>query len=61
MPHALGSLSERERLVVVLIEGFGWSYREVAELADISVSSVQSYLGRGLRKLRDSLGVTEGA
>jgi DNA-directed RNA polymerase specialized sigma24 family protein len=61
LPHAMGSLSERERLVVVLIEGFGWTYREVAELADISVSSVQSYLGRGLRKLREALGVTEGA
>lgn len=59
LPHALASLSERERLAVVLIEGFGWTYREVAETAGVTASSVQSYLSRGLRKLRDALGVTE--
>jgi RNA polymerase sigma-70 factor (ECF subfamily) len=61
LPGALQALSERERFAVVLIEGFGWGYREVAELNDVSISSVQSYLNRGLRKLRRSLGVTEGA
>lgn len=61
LPRALAALSERERLAVVLIEGFGWHFREVADLADVSVSSVQSYLARGLRKLRTALGVTEDA
>lgn len=61
LPAALSGLSDRERLTVVLIEGFGWKFREVAELADVSVSSVQSYRDRGLRKLRAALGVTEGA
>jgi RNA polymerase sigma-70 factor (ECF subfamily) len=61
LPDALGRLSERERLAVVLVEGFGWTYREVAELAGVSTSSVQSYLGRGLDKLRDALGVNERA
>lgn len=59
LPDALTALSERERLAVVLIEGFGWTHREVAEMAGVSVSSVQSYLSRGLRKLRRRLGVTE--
>lgn len=59
LPSALEQLSERERLAVVLIEGFGWTFREVAELAEVSVSSVQSYLSRGLKKLRQALGVTE--
>jgi DNA-directed RNA polymerase specialized sigma24 family protein len=61
LPAALTDLSERERLAVVLIEGFGWTYREVAELVEVSVSSVQSYLERGLAKLRSALGVTEDA
>lgn len=59
LPEALTGLSERERLAVVLIEGFGWTHREVAEMAGLSPSSVQSYLSRGLRKLRRTLGVTE--
>jgi RNA polymerase sigma-70 factor (ECF subfamily) len=61
LPEALRDLSERERQAVVLIEGFGWSYREVAETGDVSISAVQSYLNRGLRKLRKALGVTEDA
>jgi DNA-directed RNA polymerase specialized sigma24 family protein len=61
LPAALEALSERERVATVLIEGFGWTYREVAEMTDLSISSVQSYRERGLRKLRDALGVTEGA
>ena len=61
LPAALDALSERERLAVVLIEGFGWTFREVAELADVSASSIQSYFERGLRKLRAALGVTEDA
>jgi DNA-directed RNA polymerase specialized sigma24 family protein len=61
LPAALDSLSERERVAVVLIEGFGWTYREVAEMTDVSVSSVQSYRERGLQKLRAALGVNEDA
>ena len=61
LPDALGRLSERERLAVVLVSGFGWTYREVAELAGVSTSSVQSYLERGLDKLRAALGVSEDA
>ncbi len=59
LPAALAELSDRERLAVVLIEGFEWTFREVAELADVSTSSIQSYFERGLRKLRAALGVTE--
>jgi RNA polymerase sigma factor (sigma-70 family) len=61
LPAALDRLSDRERLSVVLVEGYGWRLREVAELLDVSISSVQSYLERGLRKLREALGVVEDA
>jgi DNA-directed RNA polymerase specialized sigma24 family protein len=59
LPGALTSLTERERVVVVLIEGYGWSQRETAELLDISTSSVQTYLERALRKLRTALKVVD--
>lgn len=56
---ALGRLSERQRLAVVLIHGFGWTHREVAETTGISITSVQNHLERGLRKLRRLLGVDD--
>ena len=56
-PHlapALASLSERQRLAVVLVHGFGWTLREVAELTGIKVTSVQNHAERGLRRLRST-------
>jgi DNA-directed RNA polymerase specialized sigma24 family protein len=61
LPAALERLSERERVATVLIEGYGWTYREVAEMTDVSISSVQSYRERGLQKLREALGVSKDA
>jgi DNA-directed RNA polymerase specialized sigma24 family protein len=58
---ALASLSERQRLAVVLVHGFSWTLKEVAELADTSVSTVQTHLERGLRRLRVSMEVTDHA
>lgn len=54
---ALSALSERQRLAVVLVHGFGWTHREVAELTGTSQSSVQSHLERGLARLRRNLEV----
>jgi DNA-directed RNA polymerase specialized sigma24 family protein len=58
---ALAALSERQRLAVVLVHGYGWTLREVAELAGIRVTSVQNHVDRGLRRLRDALGVEDHA
>jgi RNA polymerase sigma-70 factor (ECF subfamily) len=57
LPSAVGKLSEKQRLAVVLVHAYGWDRVEVAELAGISVSSVDTHLSRGLSKLRNSLGV----
>jgi DNA-directed RNA polymerase specialized sigma24 family protein len=59
--EALGRLSESQRVAVVLVHGFGWTLREVAELRGVQVTSVQTHLERGLRRLRDVLGVDEHA
>ena len=57
LPEALNELTERERTAVVLIEGYGWTYREVADTIGVARSTVQVQFERGLTKLRSSLGV----
>ncbi len=57
LPAALAALSVRQRVAVVLVEGFGWTQPEVAALIGVSRSSVQKHLERGLARLRNQLGV----
>ena len=57
LPEALAALPTRQRTVVVLVHGYGWSLGEAAELLGITKSSVQTHLERGLDRLRARLGV----
>lgn len=52
---ALKTLTARQRTAVVLVHGFGWTLREVAELTGTKVTTVQNHLERGLAKLRRAL------
>jgi len=61
LTKALAELSEAQRVAVILVHGFGWTMREVAELNGTQVTSVQTHLERGLRKLRATLEVEEHA
>jgi DNA-directed RNA polymerase specialized sigma24 family protein len=54
----LAQLSDRQRLAVVLVHGFGWTLREVAELTNTKITTVQNHLERGLARLRSGLEVT---
>jgi RNA polymerase sigma factor (sigma-70 family) len=54
----LAALSDRQRLAVVLVHGFGWTLREVAELTGTKVTTIQNHLDRALAKLRTGLEVT---
>jgi RNA polymerase sigma-70 factor (ECF subfamily) len=54
----LARLSDRERLVVMLVNGYGWSLAEAADLVGVSKSTVQTHAERGMAKLRAGLGVT---
>jgi RNA polymerase sigma-70 factor (ECF subfamily) len=56
---ALRALSERQRVAVVLVFGFGWQLREVADVCGIRVTTVQNHLDRGMAKLRRLLEVQE--
>ena len=57
LPAALASLSDQQRVVVMLVHCFEWTLSEVAELLDLSKSTVQSHAERGLDRLRSRLGV----
>jgi DNA-directed RNA polymerase specialized sigma24 family protein len=62
-PHlveALDQLSEMQRQVVYLVEGFGWGLTDVARMLDISVSTVRNHRARGLDHLRTHLKVGTG-
>lgn len=52
---ALEDLTETQRVVVVLVVGLQWRQSEVAELLDISHSSVRTHLERAMTHLRESL------
>jgi len=59
--RALDALTERQRTAVVLVHGFEWTLREVAELTGTRISTVQSHLERGLRTLRTIMEVNDHA
>lgn len=55
---ALGSLSERQRVCVVLVYALEWTHQEVADLLGLSRSSIQNHVERGLGRLRRAIGAT---
>ena len=57
LAEALARLPERQRVVVMLLQCFQWSMSEVAELLDMSKSTVHTHSRRGLERLRKHLGV----
>lgn len=59
LPKALAALTQRQRLAVVLVHGYGYTLREVAALTGIRPTTVQNHLIRGLARLRSSLGADD--
>lgn len=55
---ALESLTEAQRIGVVLVHALGWSLVDAAEIMGVDVSTVRTHIARGLSKLRASLEVT---
>lgn len=51
----LEQLSRNQRTCVVLVDGFGWTQQEVAELLGVTRSSVQKHHERGLNRLCEIL------
>lgn len=59
LPGALERLSQKQRVVVLLAHGYGWTHAEIAETLGISVGTVQRHKERAMGRLRRSLGVGE--
>jgi RNA polymerase sigma-70 factor (ECF subfamily) len=53
---ALRKLRRDERVAVVLVHCFAYSYREVADVLEISEAAVTNHVHRGLARLRTLLG-----
>jgi RNA polymerase sigma factor (sigma-70 family) len=53
---ALRKLRRDQRVAVVLVHCFAYSYREVADVLDISEAAVTNHVHRGLARLRSLLG-----
>ena len=52
---ALESLSEDQRVVVLLSDVEGFAYKEIADMLDILIGTVMSRLHRGRKNLREGL------
>lgn len=57
---AMRELPDRSRQIMVLLRWEGMSYKEVADLFDISVSAVQNHVTRSMRHLMTRLLETHG-
>jgi hypothetical protein len=54
LPAGLSRLSRNQQTAVLLIKAYGLTYREVAELLAIGVSTVQKHGDRGLRTFEEN-------
>lgn len=57
----LTSLTDRQRVCVVLCRGFQWTHAEVADLLEVSPSTVQNHVERATQHLKSVLGVEPNA
>jgi len=53
--EAIGRLPERGKTIFNLSRDDGLTYREIADVLDISVKTVETQMGRSLKKLREYL------
>jgi RNA polymerase sigma-70 factor (ECF subfamily) len=55
---ALEALTEPQRVCVVMVHAYGWGPTDVADLLEISPSSVRTHVSRALANLHDALEAT---
>jgi RNA polymerase sigma factor (sigma-70 family) len=51
----LRKLSDDQRVAVLAVHGYGWTYAEVAEMLGVSPAAVTNHVHRGLAKLKEFL------
>jgi len=52
---ALHRLKSNQRVAVLMVHGYGFSYRETAEVMEVSEAAVRNHVHRGMRRLRSVL------
>lgn len=52
---ALHRLKADQRVAVLMVHGYGFSYRETADVLEVSESAVRNHVHRGMRRLRSEL------
>lgn len=55
---ALEALSDAQRVCVVMVHAYGWGQTEVADLLEVSPSTVRTHLARALSHLQQQLEVS---
>ena len=53
--RALAALTEHQRIAVFLVHGCGWPHADVAEVLEVTPSTVSTHVQRGMARLRDLL------
>jgi RNA polymerase sigma-70 factor (ECF subfamily) len=56
LDDALGQLSARQRVAVLLVHGLAFSYEEAAQEMGVSIHALRNHVHRGLRRLRREFG-----
>ena len=54
---ALEALTDAQRVCVVMVHAYGWGQTEVADLLDVSPSTVRTHLARALTRSQNALEV----
>lgn len=52
---ALHRLKADQRVAVLMVHGYGFSYRETADVLGVAESAVRNHVHRGMRRLRSDL------
>lgn len=58
---ALESLTEPQRVGVVLVHALGWTLRDAADILEVDVSTLRTHIARAMTKLRTALEVIPDA
>jgi RNA polymerase sigma factor (sigma-70 family) len=58
LKSVLERLPPRQRAAVLLVHGYGWSYRDAAETLDIPTTTLTNEVARGTQKLREHMIMT---
>ena len=53
LPRMLATLTEDERVTMVLCYAYGMSHREITELTEMPLGTVKSHIRRGAARIRD--------